>query len=156
MGQTTSDGSPKCSTSRLHDEPFTFALFTGDITTLNADVIVCPGNHTMTKGFGISERIFTAAGSAIESVCRRLSPCGTGQIRISGSFHLPCKAIFHTVGPLVAAQEAPTAEQKMSLKTCYMNALDTAIEKGYSTIAFPAILSEYDPSPMQASARVAW
>ena len=36
-----------------------------------------------------------------------------------------------------------------------MNALDSTIENGQSTIAFPAILSENNQSPMQASAQVA-
>ena len=61
------------------------ALFEGDITLLQVDAIVNPGNRKMTKGSGISAEIFNAAGPLFESHCERVAPCKIGEAKLTGT-----------------------------------------------------------------------
>ena len=72
-----------------------------DITALDSEVMVCPGNRKLEKGIGISELIFNAAGNELEAACHKFAPCEIGQVKRSAGYKLRCKIVYHTVGPRV-------------------------------------------------------
>ena len=89
-----------------------------DITALDSDVIVCPGNRKLEKGLGISELIFNAAGKELEAVCHKFVPCEIGQVKRTAGYKLRAKIIYHTVGPRVTWFKTPTMHQKTDLERC--------------------------------------
>ena len=72
-----------------------------DITALDSEVKVCPGNRKLEKGIGISELIFNAAGKELETACHKFAPCEIGQVKRSAVYKLRWKIVYHTVGPRV-------------------------------------------------------
>lgn len=64
------------------------ALWAGDITTLDCDVIVNPTNESFTDSSAFARRLFQRAGRPLlEHVRKQLRTCRTGELRLSeGNF----------------------------------------------------------------------
>ena len=85
-------------------------LFKGDITTLDADVIVNAANSAMLGCFHplhncIDNVIHSAAGVQVRLDCNGImngSEAENGEVIVTKAYNLPSKFIFHTVGPIVS------------------------------------------------------
>lgn len=114
----------------------------GDITKENVDAIVNPANGTLMGGGGVDGAIHRAGGPAILEACKEIRrdqfPDGlpTGEAVITTAGKMAAKFVIHTVGPVYGRGGNDKAEL---LGACYRNSLALAIEKGLSSIAFPAI-----------------
>ncbi|MDA8130657.1 MAG: macro domain-containing protein [Elusimicrobia bacterium] len=100
----------------------------GDITVLKVDAIVNAANRTLLGG------------------------CPAGEARITGSHGLPAKYIIHAVGP---AWSGGGEGEAGLLRSCYLNALALAREKGLSSIAFPCISTGIFGYPRREAAGIA-
>ncbi len=122
-------------------------LYKGDITKLNCDAIVNPGNE---KGIGCFEpshdcldnKINTNAGMRLRLACNKIMVSknyhlDVGSCIITDAYNLPCKYVIETVGP--AIKSSVLESDKEDLKKCYINALELAKENNIRTIAFPCI-----------------
>lgn len=107
------------------------SIFTGDITTLEIDVIVNAANNRCLGGGGVDGAIHRAAGSLLLDECKTLNGCKTGEAKLTGGYNLPAKYIIHTVGPQGYKREA--------LESAYLSSLKLAAENNLRTIAFPCI-----------------
>lgn len=122
-------------------------LWQGDITLLNADVIVNAANSQMLGCFipnhwCIDNCIHTFAGCQLRLDCaRKMNDIGrvdmTADCLITRAYNLPCKYIFHTVGPIVYGNL--TEQNCRSLASCYERCLDEAEMLHVKSIAFPCI-----------------
>lgn len=109
----------------------------GDITRLAVDAIVNAANTGLAGGGGVDGAIHQAAGYAeLRAACTRLGGCPTGQVRLTPGFRLPAEAIIHTVGPIWRGGDA---NEDDLLANCYRNALGLAADRGFRSVAFPAI-----------------
>lgn len=125
----------------------------GDITTVQADVIVNAANHELMMGAGVCGAIFTAAGvDALTEACRPLAPVATGDAVITPGFNLPAKYIIHTVGPVYEYGDEEGMEQ---LRNCYLNSLRLAQDNGCTSIAFPLISSGIYGYPLDVAKKIA-
>ena len=127
-------------------------LMTGDITRLNCDAIVNAANCTLLGGGGVDGAIHRAAGRGLLEECRAFGGCKTGEAVVTGAYHLPCRYVIHTPGPVWNGGKYREAEK---LADCYRNSLLRAAEKQCRTIAFPCISTGVYHFPAQQAAQIA-
>ena len=107
----------------------------GDITKVEVDAIVNAANSKLAGGGGVDGAIHAAGGPSIMEECRSLGGCPTGSAVATGAGNLKAKWIFHAVGPMYKGRPKDVEQ----LASCHLRCLDLALEKGCTSIAFPAI-----------------
>lgn len=137
------------------------SLFKGDITTLNADVIVNAANSAMLGCFHplhncIDNAIHTFAGVQVRLDCNNIMKgreAENGEIIVTKAYNLPSRFIFHTVGPVVYGRV--TKENESDLAKCYLNCLAKADEMKLKSIAFCCISTGVFGYPKEEAALLA-
>ncbi len=128
----------------------------GDITKLDADVIVNAANSSLLGGGGVDGAIHRAGGPEILNECRKIifktGSCKTGEAVITTAGKLPSKYVIHTVGPV---WNGGTKDEPLLLQKCYLNSLQLAVENNCRTIAFPGISTGVYRFPKKEAARIA-
>jgi len=124
----------------------------GDITAKRVDAIVNAANSRLVGGGGVDGAIHRCAGPELDAACREIGGCPRGEVRLTPGFRLPAKYIIHTVGPVW--QGGGMGEARV-LANCYLNSLLLAEEKGFQSIAFPAISAGIYGYPLEKAAAVA-
>jgi len=129
----------------------------GDITDVEADVIVNAANSTLMGGGGVDGAIHQKGGPRILEECKRIRetewPDGlpTGKAVITSGGKLKAKYVIHTVGPVWFGG---LLEAEL-LKQTYRNTLKLAVSKGLKTIAFPSISTGAYGYPIEEASRIA-
>lgn len=137
------------------------SLFKGDITTLNADVIVNAANSAMLGCFHplhdcIDNAIHSAAGVQVRLDCNdimRGREAKNGDVIVTKAYNLPSRFIFHTVGPIVNGRVMK--ENKSDLAKCYRNCLAKADGMKLNSIAFCCISTGVFGYPKSEAAEIA-
>ena len=137
------------------------ALWRGDITRLNADAIVNACNPALLGCFRplhgcIDNIIHSNAGVQVRLDCDAMMRGGeepNGRVRVTKAYNLPCRYIFHTVGPAVAGKV--TDSDRRDLESCYVSCLDKAAETGLRSLAFCCISTGVYGYPKADACRLA-
>jgi O-acetyl-ADP-ribose deacetylase len=134
-----------------------FEAIQGDITTVDADVIVNAANSSLMGGGGVDGAIHRAGGPAIRAECKvivaRQGRLHTGQAVITTAGDLPARHVVHTVGPIWGNVTEDEAVQLLA--SCYRNSLDLSRDAGAESVAFPSISTGVYRFPKALAARTA-
>ncbi len=124
----------------------------GDITLEDTDAIVNAANSGLRGGGGVDGAIHRAGGPVIMEECRKIGGCPTGNAVITGGGRLKARYVIHAVGPVYRG--GGSGEEGL-LKSAYKRSLETALERGLKTIAFPSISTGAYGYPIEEAARAA-
>ena len=129
----------------------------GDITQVDADVIVNAANPGLLGGGGVDGAIHRAGGPEILAECRAIASrlpdqrLPRGQAVATTAGRLPSRWVVHTAGPIWSA----TQDRSAVLRSCYAESLQVADRLGAHSIAFPAISAGVYGWPLDDAARQA-
>ena len=114
-----------------------FSIIRDDITRVKADAIVNTANPKPAIGAGTDNAIYTAAGKEKLLAARKLiGDIKPGYAIETAAYNLDAKYIIHTV---CIAWDIDNETALDTLKSCYKNSLDLALELNCKSIAFPLI-----------------
>ena len=114
-----------------------FKIVRNDITKIAADAIVNTANPKPKFSSGTDSAVYAAAGAEkLLEERRRIGKIEEGEVAVTPAFDLDAKYIFHTVGPVWNGGSYGEAQ---TVKRCYTNCLNKAVELGIESIAFPLL-----------------
>jgi O-acetyl-ADP-ribose deacetylase (regulator of RNase III) len=128
------------------------AVLHADITTLDVAAIVNAANSALAGGGGVDGAIHRAAGRELLEACRPLSPCPTGEARLTPGFRLRARHVLHTVGPVW--QGGQHGERGLLAK-CYRSCLAIAETERFRDVAFPGISTGIYRFPLRDACDIA-
>jgi O-acetyl-ADP-ribose deacetylase (regulator of RNase III) len=130
----------------------------GDITQQRVDAVVNAANSSLLGGGGVDGAIHAQGGPQILAECQALRrtsfPSGlpTGEVALTSGGRLPARYVIHTVGPVYGRHAGQEAEL---LAACYRRSIALAQERGFESLAFPAISTGAFGYPRAEAARIA-
>jgi O-acetyl-ADP-ribose deacetylase (regulator of RNase III) len=118
------------------------ALWQGDITRLDVGAIVNACNCALLGCFQplhgcIDNVIHSNAGVQVRLDCNEMMKGENepnGSVRVTKGYNLPCRYIFHTVGPQIYGKV--TRQDRLDLENCYLSCLNKAAELNLHSLAF--------------------
>ncbi|KIR76655.1 LRP16 family protein [Cryptococcus gattii EJB2] len=129
------------------------SIWRGDITQLEADVIVNAANSSLLGGGGVDGAIHQAAGKQLLEECKTLGGAQTGQTKFTNAYNLPSAKIAHTVGPIYPSHSPHRAAQL--LESCYQTSLDGCRDLGGGVIGFSSISTGVYGYPIKDATHIA-
>ncbi len=121
----------------------------GDITELEVDAIINAANNELILGGGAAGAIRTKGGPRIQEECDRIGPIRLGEAAVTTAGNLKAHYVIHA-----ASMEMGEETTANNLRSSTRNSLLRAEEKGFKTIAFPAIGTGIAGFPMQDCANI--
>ncbi len=129
----------------------------GDITEVDADIIVNAANKSLLGGGGVDGAIHRKAGIKLLEECKTLHGCEIGEAKMTNGYNLKAKKVIHTVGPVYSSK----IDKSDLLKNCYKNSMLLAekyrMEENLNeiTVAFPCISTGLYRYPHDEAANIA-
>ena len=124
----------------------------GDLLKEPVDAIVNAANGHLAHGGGVAGIISRAAGPALQAESDALvatrGPFATGSAVVTTAGALPFKGVIHAVGPRYGE-----GDEEQKLFKALTAAWDRARERGWESIAFPAVSSGIFAVPLDVCAR---
>jgi len=121
----------------------------GDITGLDADVIVNAANAQLILGSGVAGAIKQKGGPKIQEECNEIGGTFVGGAVITTGGNLKAKHVIHAVGPRMGE-----GDEDAKLTNAVLNSLKLMDEHGLKTIAFPAISTGVFRYPIDRCAKI--
>ena len=124
----------------------------GNLLEEPVDVIVNAANGHLAHGGGVAAIISRAAGPRFQSesneLVKKSGPIPTGGAAVTGAGKLPYKGVIHAVGP-----RQGEGDEEAKLVKALTSAFKCAKERGWNTVALPAVSSGIFAVPLDVCAR---
>ena len=129
-----------------------FHIIHQDITRMDCDAIVNPTDKWLSGSGGTDYAVHEAAGEGLDEICQKIADLQVGTVAVTDGYRLPCRYIFHTVGPI---WHGGSNNEDGLLRSCYLSSLLKAKKMNLSSIAFPLISSGTFGFPKDRVLRIA-
>ncbi|WWC96848.1 hypothetical protein V866_003723 [Kwoniella sp. B9012] len=129
------------------------SIWRGDITKLEADMIVNAANSSLLGGGGVDGAIHRAAGPDLLEECEGLGGAETGDTKVTKGYELPSKYVAHTVGPIYSSRAVDKCAKQ--LKSCYQTSLESCQNHGGGAIGFSSISTGVYGYPIKDATEIA-
>jgi O-acetyl-ADP-ribose deacetylase len=106
----------------------------GDLTACDVDAIVNAANSQLQHGGGVAGVIVRKGGSIIQRESDKIGYVPVGKSVLTTGGNLKARNVIHAVGPRWGE-----GDEERKLASALVSTLTLAAEKGFSTIALPAI-----------------
>ena len=124
----------------------------GNLLDEPVDAIVNAANGHLAHGGGVAGVISRAAGPALQResdlLIQRQGPVPAGTAVVTTAGKLPFKGVIHAVGP-----RQGEGDEEAKLFRALVSAFACAKERGWSSVAFPAVSSGIFAVPLDVCAR---
>jgi O-acetyl-ADP-ribose deacetylase len=124
----------------------------GNLLEEPVDAIVNAANGHLAHGGGVAGIISRAAGSELQAQSDRLvrerGPFATGSAVVTTAGKLPFKGVIHAVGPRYGE-----GDEERKLAQALTAAFACAQERGWRSVAFPAVSAGIFAVPLEICAR---
>lgn len=124
----------------------------GNLLEEPVDAIVNAANGHLMHGGGVAGVISRAAGPALQAESDRLltvsGPFASGTAVVTGAGRLPFKGVIHAVGP-----RQGEGDEEAKLARALSAAFRIGSEKGWQSVAFPAVSAGIFGVPLDVCAR---
>jgi O-acetyl-ADP-ribose deacetylase len=121
----------------------------GDITDMAVDAVVNAANTDLMLGSGVAGAIRRKGGSAVGEECERIGPIALGEAAVTTGGNLKAFYVIHAASMRLGGKT--TAD---SLQQATHNTLQRAEERGFQSIAFPAIGTGVAGFPIDECAQI--
>jgi O-acetyl-ADP-ribose deacetylase (regulator of RNase III) len=129
-----------------------FEVVQGDLLQQPVDAIVNAANGRLAHGGGVAAIIARAAGPALQEesdrIVREHGPYPTGSAVATTAGKLPFKGVIHAVGPRYGE-----GDEERKLEQALASAFACARERGWASVAFPAVSAGIFAVPLDICAR---
>lgn len=130
----------------------TFIVEVADLLCAPVDAIVNAANGHLAHGGGVARVISRAAGAALDdegdAYVQTHGAIPTGEAVVTTAGRLPFKGVIHAVGPIQGQ-----GDEEAKLTRAVGSALLRAHERGWSSVAFPAVSAGIFAVPLDVCAR---
>ena len=109
-------------------------LIRGDLTEADADAIVNAANSRLQHGGGVAGAIVRKGGRIIQEESNVIGYVPVGGAAITGAGKLKARYVIHTVGPVWGE-----GDEEAKLRSAVRSTLKLATERGFETLAMPAV-----------------
>lgn len=110
------------------------SIVSGDLTESDADAVVNAANSHLQHGGGVAGAIVRKGGYIIQEESNKIGFVPVGGCAITTGGSLKARHVIHAVGPMWGE-----GDEENKLKRAVQSVLALASEKGFSSIAMPAI-----------------
>ena len=129
-----------------------FEVVRGNLLDEPVDAIVNAANGHLAHGGGVAGIIARAAGAALQqesdALIRKHGSLPTGSAVVTTAGKLPFKGVIHAVGP-----RQGEGDEEAKLFQALTASFERARERGWSSVAFPAVSSGIFAVPLDVCAR---
>lgn len=129
-----------------------FEVVEGNLLLQEVDAIVNAANGTLAHGGGVAAAIARGGGRALvddgNRIVASLGPIPTGEAVVTTAGQLPFAGVVHVVGPCLGE-----GDEEEKLVRALASGLARAAERGWTSLAFPAISSGIFAVPLPTCAR---
>ncbi len=109
-------------------------LVRGDLTEADVDAVVNAANSRLQHGGGVAGAIVRKGGRSIQDESNAIGYVPVGGAALTGAGKLKARHVIHTVGPMWGE-----GNEDAKLRSAVRSTLKLAAERGFTTLAMPAI-----------------
>jgi O-acetyl-ADP-ribose deacetylase len=124
-------------------------LIEGDLTEMDTDAIVNAANNDLQHGGGVAGAIRRKGGSVIQEESNAIGSIPVGTAAITSAGKLKARHVIHA-----ASMELGGRTDAKALRGSTAHSLRIANEKGFKTIAFPAVGTGIAAFPIEECAEI--